>query len=133
MTQPTVDNDNDNKQAISENTPLLGTSAEEPIAPINDREIINHENNSHDSNRARSHQHEKPLPKVQIFLLCYSRMIEPIAFFSIFPIISKMIFETGNMEEADVGFYAGLIVWHPKKPLSTIHIAYLYHRNHCSP
>ena len=37
-------------------------------------------------------------------------MIEPIAFFGIFPFINKMIKETGNMKEADVGFYSGFIV-----------------------
>ncbi|RFU27859.1 hypothetical protein B7463_g8468, partial [Scytalidium lignicola] len=52
---------------------------------------------------------DTPLPKTQIFLLCYARLVEPIAFFSIFPFINKMIWETGNLDEADVGFYAGLI------------------------
>jgi hypothetical protein len=108
MPHPTLDNDN--KKSMSENTPLLGTSMDDPIAPINDSEVLNHENHSYDPNGARPHQHEKPLPKLQIFILCYARMIEPIAFFGIFPFISKMIFETGDLEEADVGFYAGLIV-----------------------
>jgi hypothetical protein len=53
---------------------------------------------------------DTPLPKVQIFLLCYARLVEPIAFFSIFPFVNKMILETGNLDEADVGFYSGLIV-----------------------
>jgi hypothetical protein len=53
---------------------------------------------------------DKPLPIGQIFLLCYARLVEPIAFFSIFPFINKMIFETGDLEEVDVGFYSGLIV-----------------------
>ncbi|KAH8816962.1 MFS transporter [Xylogone sp. PMI_703] len=52
---------------------------------------------------------DTPLPKKQIFLLCYARLVEPIAFFSIFPFINKMIWETGNLNEADVGFYAGMI------------------------
>lgn len=52
---------------------------------------------------------ETPLPGWQIFLLCYARMIEPIAFFGIFPFINKMIWETGGLEESDVGFYSGLI------------------------
>ncbi|MCJ1382069.1 hypothetical protein MMC17_005181 [Xylographa soralifera] len=51
----------------------------------------------------------KPLPTGQIFLLCYARLVEPIAFFSIFPFINKMIWETGGLNEADVGFYSGLI------------------------
>lgn len=55
---------------------------------------------------------DRPLPRGQIFLLCYARLVEPIAFFSIFPFINKMIWETGGLDlkEADVGFYSGLIV-----------------------
>ena len=53
---------------------------------------------------------DKPLPRTQIFLLCYARIVEPIAFFGIFPFINKMIWETGGLREADVGFYSGLIV-----------------------
>lgn len=105
MSQSTLDNDT--KPGISENTPLLGTTADEPIVPVNDTETINHE---HHENGASNGHHEKPLPKLQIFLLCYARMIEPIAFFGIFPFISEMIYKTGNVPKADVGFYAGLIV-----------------------
>ncbi|UNI13902.1 hypothetical protein JDV02_000597 [Purpureocillium takamizusanense] len=51
----------------------------------------------------------KPLPKLQIFLLCYARMMEPIAFFSIFPFIAQMVQQNGRLPESDVGFYSGLI------------------------
>ncbi|KAF4961872.1 hypothetical protein FSARC_10012 [Fusarium sarcochroum] len=51
----------------------------------------------------------KPLPKFQILLLCYARVMEPIAFFSIFPFIAQMVQENGNLPESDVGFYSGLI------------------------
>ncbi|KAI0968599.1 major facilitator superfamily transporter [Xylaria arbuscula] len=51
----------------------------------------------------------KPLPKTQILLLCYARLIEPVAFFSIFPYINKMVQENGNLAEEDMGFYSGLI------------------------
>ena len=53
---------------------------------------------------------DRALPRTQIFLLCYARLVEPIAFFSIFPFINKMIWETGGLQEADVGFFSGLIV-----------------------
>ena len=49
------------------------------------------------------------LPYKQIFLLCYARLFEPIAFFTIFPFVNQMIFDTGEVDEADVGFYSGLI------------------------
>ncbi|KAJ7191719.1 tetracycline:hydrogen antiporter-like protein [Mycena pura] len=52
---------------------------------------------------------EKPLPMGQILLLCYARLVDPIAFFSIFPFINKMIHEQAGIPETDVGFYAGLI------------------------
>ncbi|CAI7583377.1 unnamed protein product [Penicillium glandicola] len=52
---------------------------------------------------------EKPLPKLQILLLCYARAVEPLAFFSIFPYISQMVQENGGVADSDVGFYSGLI------------------------
>ena len=52
---------------------------------------------------------DKPLPKLQIFLLCYARMMEPIAFFSIFPFIAQMVARNGHLPDSDVGFYSGLI------------------------
>lgn len=51
----------------------------------------------------------KPLPKFQILLLSYARMMEPIAFFSIFPFLAKMVERNGKLPESDVGFYSGLI------------------------
>lgn len=52
---------------------------------------------------------EKPLPLGQIFFLCYARAIEPLAFFSIFPYVSQMVQENGNVSDSDIGFYSGLI------------------------
>ncbi|KAF4341010.1 tetracycline resistance protein (probable transport) [Fusarium beomiforme] len=52
---------------------------------------------------------EKPFPKFQVLLLCYARVMEPIAFFSIFPFIAQMVQENGNLPKTDVGFYSGLI------------------------
>ncbi|OGE54815.1 hypothetical protein PENARI_c005G01570 [Penicillium arizonense] len=52
---------------------------------------------------------EKPLPMFQILLLCYARTIEPLAFFSIFPYVSQMVQDNGNVVDSDIGFYSGLI------------------------
>jgi hypothetical protein len=52
---------------------------------------------------------DKPLPRAQIFLLCYTRVVEPIAFFGIFPYINFMIEKVGNIPKEEVGFYSGLI------------------------
>jgi hypothetical protein len=59
---------------------------------------------------AEDEDEDKPLPVGQIMLLCYARLVEPIAFFSIFPFIQQMILEVGGVKEEDVGFYSGLIV-----------------------
>ncbi|VBB72293.1 Putative permease of the major facilitator superfamily [Podospora comata] len=52
---------------------------------------------------------EPPFPASQILLLCLARLLEPIAFFSIFPYINKMAQENGALPDTDVGFYSGLI------------------------
>lgn len=52
---------------------------------------------------------DRPLPKWQIFWLCFARVVEPMAFFSIFPYINQMAQENGHLADADVGFYSGLI------------------------
>lgn len=102
--------------AVDEATPLLAASGAGPTAQGADEEpLVKH----HD--QPAQHQNgdddDKPLPRLQIFLLCYARLVEPIAFFSIFPFINKMIWETGNLKQADVGFYSGLIVNSPMFPL----------------
>ncbi|RDW57042.1 hypothetical protein BP6252_13914 [Coleophoma cylindrospora] len=94
------------QSAPTEVTPLLGTSATKPQAQVREEAVtpfFRQEEQPDDDGE------DAPLPIVQIALLCYCRMVEPVAFFSIFPFINKMILETGNIEEADVGFYSGLI------------------------
>ncbi|OCL12918.1 MFS general substrate transporter [Glonium stellatum] len=88
-------------KAIDETTPLLTMAAKGPIAEPAEEHIQN--TNSQDE------ENEKPLPLGQILLLCYARLVEPIAFFSIFPYINEMIYILGDIPEADVGFYSGLI------------------------
>lgn len=56
-----------------------------------------------------SEEHEK-LPMTQIVLLCFARITEPIAFFSIFPFINQMIQDAAGVAESEVGYYSGLIV-----------------------
>lgn len=90
------------KPVADETTPLLVASEAGPTAPSNEQ-APQHENNP------RNEEDDKPLPKLQIALLCYARLVEPIAFFSIFPFVNQMLEETGDLDEADVGFYSGLI------------------------
>ncbi|KAI8625574.1 MFS general substrate transporter [Xylariaceae sp. FL1651] len=97
----------DEDAIMSETTPLLA-SATSPVAPIggdpDDAKAI-----TSSTPLFSPKPEDKPLPKAQIFFLCYARLIEPVAFFSIFPYINKMVRENGNLNEADMGFYSGLI------------------------
>ena len=99
-----------------ETTALLTVSKANPTISTNE-EVIVRETNSNEV--GIDDDEDKPLPRAQIFLLCYARIVEPIAFFSIFPFVNKMIWETGGLDEADVGFYSGLIV-------STLHALRIY-------
>ena len=49
------------------------------------------------------------MPYLQVLLLCYSALAEPVAYFAIFPFVNEMIKRTGNLNEKDVGFWAGMI------------------------
>lgn len=90
---------------VTEETPLLIAGH---IAPDGDTEasaMIGTTN----SDMAKPNAEDKPLPIMQILLLCYARMMEPIAFFSIFPFIAQMVQRNGNIPASDVGFYSGII------------------------
>lgn len=89
--------------ATDETTPLLAASSAGPTTQANEESLVKHQSN------ADPEDEEKPLPMGQIAILCYARLIEPIAFFSIFPFVNQMIRDTGNLDERDVGFYSGLI------------------------
>jgi hypothetical protein len=93
----------------SETTPLLAVSSENPITQA-DSETLEINKIGSTAAAAEGDDEDKPLPVGQIILLCYARLVEPIAFFSIFPFIQQMILEVGGVKEEDVGFYSGLIV-----------------------
>jgi hypothetical protein len=97
-------------KAGDETTPLLAgvesAPLGEPVDPANQA--------STDDDRVIEQQEaiedeDKPLPKAQILLLCFTRVVEPIAFFGIFPYINFMIEKVGNVRKEEVGFYSGLI------------------------
>ncbi len=120
-----------NSSRVSENTPLL---AEVPPLPIDESTIVGGVEEEEDGgygngSKARDDgedDDDRPLPKLQMFLLCFARMVEPIAFFGIFPFIAQMIWEMGGMEESDVGFYSGLIVCCFPPPLAFLCRLYSY-------
>lgn len=97
------------KIQASETTPLLAVSSENPVTQA-DSETLEINKIGNTAATAEDEDDDKPLPVGQIMLLCYARLVEPIAFFSIFPFIQQMILEVGGVEEEDVGFYSGLIV-----------------------
>jgi hypothetical protein len=93
-----------------ETTPLL--TAVEPI-PIRDSATVSPQQPDYNDSRSEDEQEdtedEVPLPKAQVFLLCYTAIVEPIAFFGIFPYINLMIEKVGSVKKEEVGFYSGLI------------------------
>jgi len=97
------------KAHASETTPLLAVSSENPVTQA-DSETLEINKIGNTATAAEDQDEDKPLPVGQIMLLCYARLVEPIAFFSIFPFIQQMILEVGGVKEEDVGFYSGLIV-----------------------
>ena len=94
-------------KSADESTPLLSTIEPEPLAgPEADAVEAALRSSNPDEEDA---DFGKPLPKTQIFLLCYTSCVAPIAFFSIFPYINFMIERVGGVDKEDVGFYSGLI------------------------
>lgn len=93
-------------KASDETTPLL--SYVEP-APLADSEGPYETESPQDRSQSEDEDENRPLPKVQVLLLCYANCVAPIAFFSIFPYINFMIERVGNVDKEDVGFYSGLI------------------------
>jgi len=65
------------------------------------------EDTSNDSSPATDD--EKPLPYMQILVLCYASLVEPVAYFSIFPYINEMVERTGDQDVENVGFWVGMI------------------------
>lgn len=93
----------------SETTPLLAASSAGPTTEANE-ELRNRYTNGHvfpPQQRKpststippiyRNEDEDAPLPKLQIFVLCYCSLVEPVAYFSIFPFINQMIKETGSV------------------------------------
>lgn len=105
----------DEDAITTETTPLLATSTT-PVVPAGggdpeEAKTLISPTSSSNPGQPSNAGDDKPLPKAQILLLCYARLIEPIAFFSIFPYINQMVLANGHgrIAEADMGFYSGLI------------------------
>ncbi|KAK6540867.1 hypothetical protein TWF694_008250 [Orbilia ellipsospora] len=96
---------------INEATPLLTSpdiSKASTLYQSNDSGADTRADGERNEDRDTSEE-DRPLPMAQILFLCCARLLEPIAFFSIFPYVNKMCELNGSLEVADVGFYSGLI------------------------
>lgn len=89
-------------KASDERTPLLATISPVPMNQTVEEAIA-------EADGVHNDDEDAPLPMLQIFFLCYTRLIDPIAFFGIFPYINSMIEKTGGVKVEDVGFYSGMI------------------------
>ncbi|KAF1961288.1 MFS general substrate transporter [Byssothecium circinans] len=87
-------------KADDERTPLLAANITAPVGEAAEAE---------QPIQTTQEGEEAPLPRGQIFLLCYTSLVEPVAFFAIFPYINKMIEQAGGIRKDEVGFYSGLI------------------------
>lgn len=123
--------------AADENTPLLFTSEAGPTLQPN-ADLVEGLATAQkgftdgtDNESPTLSEDDTPLPKFQIFLLCYASLVEPVAYFSIFPFINQMIKDTGDINEEDVGFWSGTIVSTSCAPFLPIG-SHMSHRNLCS-
>ncbi|XP_014561992.1 hypothetical protein COCVIDRAFT_85609 [Bipolaris victoriae FI3] len=89
-----------------ENTPLLSYVEPAPIGESSDVSDQPYEDQGIDN---RNGDEDRPLPKLQVLLLCYAGCLGSIAFFSIIPYINFMIERVGGIDKEDVGFYSGLV------------------------
>lgn len=107
--------------AADERTPLLnapdtaGSKAiSQSVSQIgNENGDLGHSPSDQDGSQQTPGPHEededKPMPYLQVVILCYASLVEPVAYFAIFPIIGEMLEHTGGVAIADIGFWAGLI------------------------
>ncbi|WPG98786.1 Hypothetical protein R9X50_00158200 [Acrodontium crateriforme] len=103
----------DGTSAADERTPLLTSPENGSPSTRHDEQILPSDVNGdlkHSGNlNTAGNLDDKPMPYVQILLLCYATLCEPVAYFSIFPFINEMIERTGGIDKKNVGFYSGLI------------------------
>lgn len=90
-------------EAADETTPLLG--APESVAGSNGTTngVLPSKGSSDEDST------EDRMPYLQIFLICYASIAEPVAYFGIFPFINEMIEKNGGLDEENVGFWSGMI------------------------
>lgn len=94
----------------TETTPLIGAGSGATLDGKGSHNVLSNANGRAIAGHTDEQpEEEKPMPYVQILLLCYASLAEPVAYFAIFPFINEMIFETGGLAESSVGFWSGMI------------------------
>ena len=107
----------DDGNVVNETTPLLNApestgGSSQSNGTLDSRQANGHVNPKPAESTAQDgtqDEEEKKMPYVQILILCYASLGEPVAFFAIFPFVNEMIAVNGHLIEKDVGFYSGLI------------------------
>jgi predicted MFS family arabinose efflux permease len=104
------------ERVVSEATPLLDTSVGDDHSkttstnPSNGHVVRSPQTSNGSSPHAdQAKNEEKPFPRYQILVLCYASMVEPLAFFIIFPYINEMVERVGHQLPENVGFWTGTI------------------------
>ncbi|KAK4555355.1 hypothetical protein LTR86_007652 [Recurvomyces mirabilis] len=99
----------------TETTPLLGAPESSPAKAVTQNGHATKPTDDDPPNAFISNngdadeEEEKPMPYLQILILCYASLAEPVAYFSIFPFINEMVFRLGHLPETSVGFWTGTI------------------------
>ena len=104
------------ERVVAETTPLLDTPAGDDPRKITSTNPLNGHVAKSPPTPDPSSPHtdqvtdeEKPFPRYQILVLCYASMVEPVAFFIIFPYINEMVERVGHQLPENVGFWTGTI------------------------
>jgi MFS family permease len=98
--------------SASERTPLLVEDVENDHSSSSTYDSIAELPSGGDHDNGANKEHPTPLPKLQIFLISFIQIAEPIIATVIFPFVVQLIRDTGvtGGDEAKTGYYAGFIV-----------------------
>jgi len=101
---------------VTETTPLLHDSVGDDTSKTTSTDPLNGHVAKQSQKPDASSPHsdhatdeEKPFPRFQVLSLCYASIVEPVAFFNIFPYINEMVERIGHQLPENVGYWTGTI------------------------
>jgi predicted MFS family arabinose efflux permease len=101
---------------VTETTPLLHDSVGDDTSKTTSTDPLNGHVAKQSQKPDASSPHtdhatdeEKPFPRFQVLILCYASIVEPVAFFNIFPYINEMVERIGHQLPENVGYWTGTI------------------------